>query len=94
MRFKENNRTMFNDEMERELLSQNHESMSIQSWAAQLAQEAQNHQSEERNLSWRYLLNAVGRSLITFGSSLTQRFGSPEDNARGYVPTPQDRAYN
>ncbi len=85
---------MFNDEMERELLSQHHKLMSIQSWAAQQAQEAQNRHSDEGNLSWRHLLNAVGRSLITFGSSLTQRFGTPEDNVRGYVSTPQDRAYN
>ena len=76
---------MFNDEMERELLSQNHESMSIQIVGSPTGQEAQNRHSDEGNLSWRHLLNAVGRSLITFGSSLTQRFGTPEDNARGYV---------
>ena len=86
---------MFNDELERELLSQDHESMSIQSWAAQLAQENQSyHPTSERSLFWRHLLNAVGNRLIRFGSTLTQRFGSPEDNARDYVPTPQDRAYN
>ncbi len=86
---------MFNDERERELLSQNHESMSIQSWAAQLAQDAQNHRSDTgRNLAWRHLLNGVGRNMITFGSTLTQRFGNPEDNAHDYVSTPQDRAYN
>ncbi len=86
---------MFNDELERELLSQNHESMSIQSWAAQRAQEAESRRSNsERNLAWRHLLNVVGKGLINFGSTLTQRFGNPEDNARGYVPSPQDRAYN
>ena len=85
---------MFNDEMERELLSQNHESMSIQSWAAQRAQEAESRSTSEGNLAWRHLLNVVGNGLINFGSTLTQRFGNPEDNARDYVPSPQDRAYN
>ncbi len=86
---------MFNDELERELLSQHHESMSIQSWAAQLAQENEaRHSAAEHNLFWQQLLNAVGVRLITFGSTLTQRFGSPEDKAHDYVPTPQDRAYN
>ncbi len=78
---------MFTDQIERDLLKQHRGSMNIVSWKADAAEETEGTQAP----LWRRFLKSLGSSLISVGSMLTRRFGSPEDEPPA---SRRDRAYN
>jgi hypothetical protein len=81
---------MFTDQIERDMLETRRGSMNIVSWKADAAEETEDVQVP----LWRRFLRSLGSSFISFGSLLTRRFGSPEDNQPDSGASRRDRAYN
>ncbi|MFN8450996.1 MAG: hypothetical protein U0521_21060 [Anaerolineae bacterium] len=80
---------MFSDERERQLFEERASAPSIQAWAAWVDEQGR---LDRTSFGARVLLS-LGRRMIIIGLRLTERFGSPAEQAR--LPlSRRDRVYN